>query len=177
MKRLYVILMMVAIAGMTFGQVKTINGKTLTIYKALAPTEWSYEYTPASTERISPNKYDTINLVVMANKAELVNPSGYVGVSSRVGTTDTYAFIIGGKFQASAANTVLESYTSQTASAILIDTSLVKSGTAPFLVHYNERPHRYFSITIANDNSQNSADSLMLSKIVIRLAPVSVDIK
>ena len=171
MKRFFVFIMTVALAGMTFGQVKTINGKTLTIYKALAPTEWSYEYTPASTERISPNKYDTINLVVMANKAELVNPSGYVGVSSRVGTTDTYAYIIGGKFQASAAITALESYASQTASAIVVDTSLMKNGIAPYLVHYNERPHRYFSITIANDDSQNSADSLTLSKIVIRLAP------
>ena len=171
MKRFFVFIMTVALAGMTFGQVKTINGKTLTIYKALAPSEWSYEYTPASTERISPNKYDTINLVVMANKAELVNPSGYVGVSSRVGTTDTYAYIIGGKFQASAAITALESYASQTASAIVVDTSLMKSGIAPYLVHYNERPHRYFSITIANDDSQNSADSLTLSKIVIRLAP------
>lgn len=173
MKKLFAIMIMVALGCVAFGQTKTIAGKTLTIYKALASTEWSYEYTPASTERISTSKYDTISLVVYANKSQMVNPSAYVGVSSRVGSTDTYAYIIGGKFESSAANTELEKYSSQTTSAIVVDTALIKSGTAPYLVHYNERPHRYFSITIANDNSQNSADSLMLSKIVIRLAPVN----
>lgn len=136
---------------------------TSTSTHVMGATSYYYSFTPTSAQYLGGVLgKDTLDFVIQTNKGEYTRCHGFVDVSSRKGTTDTYSFDLQAKQFGAQSYSSLYKLTGQSADAALADTLLFTE------VEWDDS-YRYYKIQLATDNSCATTDSIVFTKIEFKL--------
>ncbi len=161
MKKLIAFLGIVSIAIVLMSTSSSSGTSSST--KTLAASESFYAFTPTATQYVGGKVgKDTLNFDILVNKAGPCTATALVEVKSRVGSADTYSFDLQGKSFAASTYASIFKGTGKTATYELSDTTLLTE--VPLGKFY-----RYFRVQIADDNSCADTDSLILTKVSIKV--------